>query len=394
MEEPKHHTYADAVIEAAQLKEKKPPIPRDLPIHVVGFGQVSALSGGAPMTDLTQLSPQASIHPGYEQVLADFRSTDSPFRDHDRSVLLALVAARQAVEAAGWQGQHFAILAGSSRGPTQTWEAAHQQYQTALPLRPHTSPLTTLGSVGFALADFFDQRGLASTQSVTCSSGLHALLHGVALIRAGMEEQVLLGGAEAPLTPFTIAQLRAMRLLATDGPSQPMGIASRGMRLGEGAAFCCLSPKGKGAAFPRILGIGAAQERPGSLSGISEEGDAFFQAMLLALEEAGQLPDLIIPHAPGTHRGDKAEQKAIGRLFGSSTPPIYTTKWLSGHTLGASGPLALDAALRLLHGLPCPPIPYELKSPFCAWDVRQRPQRVLLNASGFGGNAVSVLVGW
>lgn len=394
MEEPKRYTYADAAIEAAQLKDRKPPIPRDLPIYIVGFGQVSALSGATPMADLAKLPPQASIHTEYEQALVGFRLADSPFCDHDRSVLLALLAARQAVEAAAWEGQNFAILAGSSRGPTQAWEAAHQQYQAASPLRPHTSPLTTLGSVGFALADFFDQRGLASTQSVTCSSGLHALVHGVALIRAGMEEQVLLGGAEAPITPFTVAQLRAMRLLATDGPSQPMGVASRGMRLGEGAAFCCLRLQGRGAAFPRILGIGLAQERPGSLSGISEEGEAFFQAMLSAIEEAGQLPDLIIPHAPGTHRGDKAEQKAIRRLFEGATPPIYTTKWLSGHTLGASGSLSLDAALRLLHGLPCLPIPYELKSPFRAWDVQQRPQRVLLNASGFGGNAVSVLVGW
>lgn len=394
MEEPRYYTHADALVEATKTSEKKTPTPRNLPIYVLGFGQVSALSYREEQQPRQDQSKPAAIHEDYQSALSDLLLEYPQFQNHDRSVSLALLAAREALTTADWKKNTFAILAGSSRGPTMAWEAAHQGHQNGKPLRSHTSPLTTLGSLGFALASFFQQSGLASTQSVTCSSGLHALVHGLALIRAGMEEQVLVGGAEAPLTPFTVAQMQAMRLLATEEPCQPMGQNSQGMQLGEGAAFFCLSPKGTTAVHPRILGIGVAQEWAGTLSGISEEGDAFFNAMSLAIEEAALLPDLIIPHAPGTRRGDKAEQKAIRRLFENSAPPIYTTKWKTGHTLGASGTLGLDAALRLLHNMPCPPIPYALKNNWKAWNSSKRPRSVLVNASGFGGNAVSVLVGW
>ncbi len=288
----------------------------------------------------------------------------------------------------------FAILVGCSRGPSGSWEEAHNRFREAMPLRPQTSPLTTLGSIGFALAAAYRQRGWVSSQSVTCSSGLHALLQGVALLRAGMEERVLVGGAEAPITPFTIAQMAVLRLLAEGVQPQPMGPASRGMVLGEGAAFCCLTTQASEQPRPQLLGIGYAQEDPSSLSAISPDGQGLYSAMQMAVTAAQLMPDLIIPHAPGTKRGDQAEQAAIQRLFPTARPAIYTTKWLTGHTFGASGSLGLDAALRLLEGRPSPPMPYPLRSGWKAWDSATPPRTILVNATGFGGNAVSVVVGW
>ena len=134
-------------------------------------------------------------------------------RGVDRTTLLALHAAREAVSEAGWtEAADFSILVGCSRGPTLAWESAYTAFteKGLPPLR--TSPDTTLGSIGFALADYFGIAGLASSLSVTCSSGFHALVHGVALLQSGMAERVLVGGTEASLSEFTLRQMEVLRV--------------------------------------------------------------------------------------------------------------------------------------------------------------------------------------
>ena len=167
-------------------------------------------------------------------------------RGADRSTVLALHAATQAVTSAGWQGKEFAVLVGCSRGPTVSWEEHYDHFKATDVARTKASPQTTLGGVAFALADYFGTRSLTTGMSVTCSSGFHALLHGVALLRSGMAERVLVGGAEAALTPFTLKQMQALRIYAEAPPAgvhacRPMSTPKSGMAIGEGAAFVALS---------------------------------------------------------------------------------------------------------------------------------------------------------
>jgi len=151
-------------------------------------------------------------HPAVRAFVADRRP--------DRLTELALYAASEAVAAAGWSGMDFSILVGSSRGPTQSWEQGFDEFREQGRVPARTSPRTTLGSPAFALADFFGTSSLADGMSVTCSSGFHALLQGVALLRAGMAERVLVGGAEAPLSTFTLRQMEALRITAKSLSSQ------------------------------------------------------------------------------------------------------------------------------------------------------------------------------
>ncbi len=172
-------------------------------------------------------------------------------RNTDRSSLLALHAARQAVEAAGWEGDRaFSIIVGCSRGPTLAWEDTFSSFKATgtPPLR--SSPATTLGSIGFALADFFGLSGLASSLSVTCSSGFHALVHGIALLESGMAERVLVGGTEASLSPFTLRQMEVLRVYANPRISGTLRLPSTGGTgyrngYGGGSSLLCL-----GAPFP------------------------------------------------------------------------------------------------------------------------------------------------
>ncbi|THH41373.1 beta-ketoacyl synthase N-terminal-like domain-containing protein [Neolewinella litorea] len=312
----------------------------------------------------------------------------------DRSSLLGLHAADQAVREAGWQGKDFAVIVGCSRGPTETWEASYANFAADGKPPVRTSPQTTLGSIAFAVAEYFGTGSLSSGVSVTCSSGFHALLHGIGLLGAGLADRVLVGGTEAPLTPFTLRQMEALRVYApvpgrtTQAACRPFDSPPSGMVVGEGAAFLALErlvPRHRYA----ITGLGAARERAGSSTGISREGLALQQAMRQAVGGQDAMPDFVIAHAPGTARGDAAEREAINQVFPDSTPPVTSFKWATGHTFGASGPLALVAGLALLEGQEYLPLPH------LAENIASLPgpNRFLVNATGFGGNAVSVLVG-
>ncbi len=320
--------------------------------------------------------------------VADYASRRAP----GRAALLALHAADQAVQQAGWQNEEFAILVGCSRGPTDRWEEGFQHFAQTGTAETKTSPNTTLGSLGFALAEYFGTSSLATSLSVTCSSGMHAILHGVALLQAGMAERVLVGGAEAPLTEFTLRQLTALRIYAQVPEAgayacQPLSDPPSGMVVGEGAAFLALSREAP-AGRPGLTGLAFAQEHEPSPTGISRDGAGLQQTMKKAIASGGR-PDFIVAHAPGTRRGDAAEQAAIRSLYaGEPEDEVVTSlKWATGHTFGASGPLAVTAALDMLQHGQYLPLPYH-KLPATPWAMG----KALINATGFGGNVVSLLV--
>lgn len=306
----------------------------------------------------------------------------------DRASVLALYAAQQAVRQAGWEGSDFAILVGCSRGPTESWEQYFSAFEKPEGLTPRTSPQTTLGSIGFALAEFFGVQSLASSLSVTCSSGMHALLHGVALLRAGMVDRVLVGGTEASLTPFTLAMMQSLRICAK-APEQgehacrPLDSPASGMAIGEGAAFLALSRE---PANYELSALAFARESAGSSTGITPQGAALQQTMREAIQQGGW-PDCIVTHAPGTRRGDAAEVAAVRAVYEHQPEDEVLTsfKWATGHTFGASGPLALVAAMTMMERGEWVPTPYR-NSPQTPWALGN----VLVNATGFGGNTVTV----
>lgn len=380
-------------------------------IKIIGRGSISAIRNEENETEWqgyeagkTGLStdyfpdyPCGILPPWKVSNLSEFMMGYERFDDHDYACRMGIFAAKDAVRQADWHDKSFDIICGCSRGPTEIWERSYREaYVEKTGLRPQTSPLTTLGSIGFALADFFGQTGLASGQSVTCSSGFHALVHAVALLRAGMAERVLAGGTESPLTSFTLDQLKVMRILAKDTENKyscrPFSETVSGMAVGEGAALFSLTTEENVSADFELIGIGYANEIHPSLSGISRDGQALGQAMQKAMNEAGCTPDLIIPHAPGTRAGDQAELKAFQRIFSDQIPPVYSGKWATGHTFGASGPLGLDLALTILEEQKVPKLPYSLRPGLAEWQQENPLNTVMINATGFGGNAVSLMV--
>lgn len=325
-------------------------------------------------------------------------SLDERYAALDRTVHLAIAAGRGAFTTAGWScGDDVAVNLGSSRGATSLLEQRHSQFLREGRLPVDTSPVTTLGNISSWVAQDLLCEGASLSHSVTCSTGLHAIGNALAWLRSGMAKRFLAGASEAPLTAFTLAQMRALRIIssaAVDGfpcrPLDPRGESrANSVVLGEGACVLALEHvevnelRGDDII---IEGFGWGIERIPSGTGISEEGGALKSSMKRALQSAAGPVDAVVVHAPGTRGGDAAELAALTEVFPEPVV-LNTPKWLIGHTFAASGVLSVEfAALAMKQGS-LPPIPYR-----AAASMALRPRRILINATGFGGNATSVVL--
>jgi 3-oxoacyl-(acyl-carrier-protein) synthase len=307
---------------------------------------------------------------------------------------MAMAASRLAIAQSGWQnGDLFGINIGSSRGATSLFEKHHIDFLKSGKSATLASPTTTLGNISSWVAHDLQSQGPEISHSITCSTALHALLNGVAWLRSGMADKFLVGGSEAPLTDFTVAQMQAMKIYAKENQMYPcrafdLEKKHNTMILGEGASVCCLEIGKKENAIAFIEGIGYATEMLEHNTSISAEATCFQKSMQMALQETKLSEvDVIVMHAPGTIKGDLSEYNAIQKVFGNNLPLLTTNKWKIGHTLGASGMLGIEMALMILQQQQFIPVPFaEVQS------EKRKIRKILVNAVGFGGNAVSILV--
>lgn len=335
----------------------------------------------------------SSLSPNSKDEINVLKDSDAKYKSLDDSVLFAMYSARQAVKKANWKNSdNFGINIGSSRGATQLFEIYHKAFLNRNKAETLSSPTTTLGNISSWVAHDLQTQGPEISHSITCSTALHAMLNGVAWINSGMCEKFLVGGSEAPLTEFTIAQMQALKIYAnkeTDYPCRALDLekSKNTMILGEGAAMACLEEGIKTNALAVIKNIGYATEVLEHNVSLSATGECFVKSMTMAL---GDLPpsdiDVIITHTPGTIKGDLAEYNAIKTVFNDAIPSLTTNKWKLGHTLGASGILSIEMAVLMLKKQEFIATPYlKEKQP-------KQLRNIMVNAVGFGGNAVSILL--
>lgn len=325
------------------------------------------------------------------QVLKD---TDNKYRALDDTVLYAIYTSRQAVKQAQWNASdNFGINIGSSRGATGLFETYHQSFLENHKAETLSSPTTTLGNISSWVAHDLQTQGPEISHSITCSTALHAVLNGIAWINSGMCNKFLVGGSEAPLTPFTIAQMQALKIYSKEKGDYPcraldLDKTKNTMVLGEGASMICLETGATKNALAVIKGFGYATEILKHNISISNDAKCFQKSMKMAL---GNLTpnaiDVIVMHAPGTVKGDTSEYNAIQKLFKDKKPVLTSNKWKIGHTFGASGALSLELAILMIQNQKFIDFPYlkPQKSP-------KTINNVIINAVGFGGNAVSILL--
>ncbi|HCQ13395.1 beta-ketoacyl synthase N-terminal-like domain-containing protein [Flavobacterium sp.] len=336
----------------------------------------------------------ATIPEEIRQEIEELRKSEIKYKALDETVLLSILVSRQAIKNAGWKnGDEFGINIGSSRGATQLFEKYHQEFLETGKTATLASPTTTLGNISSWVAHDLKNNGPEISHSITCSTALHAVLNAVAWLQSGMASKFLVGGSEAPLTAFTIAQMNALKIYSKETDAFPCKAfdftkTKNTMVLGEGASVACLEIGENPNALAYIAGIGYATDDIEHNISISDEANCFQKSMKMALQKTNlEEVDAIVMHMPGTLKGDTSEYKAIQKVFGQNHPMLTTNKWKVGHTFGASGMLNMELAILMMQHNHFIEVPFAEKQ-----TSRKEIKKVLINAVGFGGNAVSILL--
>lgn len=386
------------------------------PLIIRGLATISSL-GASPeevAASLRQSRPKVSSLSGLPvfrltkegEAAVSYCAEDRRFASLDRTTLLALASASQTRKALARSSTAVhCVSIGSARGATTSLESSILQHaEGTSPIAVETSPITTAGNISSWVAQDFagvakQRRPIASIgTSMTCTSAFHSLLIAKAFLDSGMADTAIFGGAESCLTPYTLAQLSALRIYAQearDFPCRPCFDSARRINtvtLGEGAGTALLrhDDGSRRTGDLALLGVGWSLETTPSATGVSEDGNGFEEAITRAMASlpAHRSVDAVVLHAPGSAKGDAAELSAVRRLLGDV--PMCTTKHLTGHTYGASGMVSLAMAQWLVVGGMWEGVPYPSRVFSRKFEA---PRTVLINTAGFGGNSISIIVG-
>ena len=280
-------------------------------------------------------------------------------------------------------------------------------------LSPFLVPMLMANAASAQISMQFGLRGPNLTHVSACASSAHALGESAEMIRRGMAEVMVAGGAEAAVIPLAIGAFSTMHAMSrrNDDPqraSRPFDKDRDGFVLSEGAAVVVLEERehalARGAEIlGELIGYGATADAY-HITSPSPEGEGNARAMRMALADAGIEPtaiDYINAHGTSTQPNDREETAAIKQVFGKHAYDlkISSTKSMTGHLLGAAGALEAIACILAMRNSCIPPtINYTTPDPALDLDYvpnQARPAKVttaLSNSMGFGGHNASLIL--
>lgn len=338
----------------------------------------------------------------------------------DRFAQFALLAAGQVMKSSGLELKdedrpRFGVVIGSGMGGAQGLDDGYLNLyaKQATRLHPFTIPRIMHNAPVSQICMEYGAQGPSFATATACSSAGHAIGEAFHLIRFGIADVMLAGGADAPITYGMMRSWESVRVLATGNgdPSRacrPFSADREGMVIGEGAAAVLLEDlehaRKRGARiYGELAGFGMSSDA-GHITQPSVDGPV--RAIRMALDEAGLNPedvDYINAHGTGTRLNDTTETQVVKQAFGEHARKvsISSTKSMHGHIMGATGAVELVATIMALdRGLIPPTANYTGPDPQCDLDytpntARERPIRAALsNSFAFGGlNAVLLVKG-
>lgn len=335
----------------------------------------------------------------------------------DRYAQFAIAATREALAHAGLRAGEWAdsarvaVIIGSGAGGTGTLEEQHRVLIEEGPgeVSAMTLPMGLLNMAAGQVAIDIGANGPCLAPCTACAAGASAIGIGRELIRSGLADVVVAGGAEAPISPLYVASFARMRALSrrTDDPataSRPFDAARDGFVLGEGAGVLVLESEehalGRGAtALAKVIGYGASADAH-HVTSPHPEGKGAELAVRAALADAGLTGRdvrYVNAHGTSTPLNDVIEAAMIRRVVGADAQ-VSSTKGVTGHPLGAAGSIeAAYAALAVHHGVVPPTASLTEVDPRVDVDVvhgqaRRGPVDIALsNSFGFGGQNAALL---
>jgi len=403
-------------------------------VVVTGLGIVSPLGTGVEKNWQAILEGRSGIRKitrfasdGFASRIAgevpDFKAEDfidaKEIKKMDLFIQYALGAAAMAVEDSGLKiegefAEEVGVIIGVGLCGLDTIEVTHKALLDGGPrkISPFFIPKVISNLAAGHIAIRYGAKGVNWTPTSACASGTHAIGEAYHLIRRGMQDAVIAGGAESVITPLGVGGFSSMKALSTrnDEPeraSRPFDKERDGFVVGEGSGVLILEEREQALKrgvkiYAEVIGY-AANGDAYHMTAPSPEGEGAARCMRLALKDAGIAPsdiDYINAHGTSTEYNDANETTAIKTVFGEQAAKlaVSSTKSMTGHLLGAAGAVeGVYSVLALRDGVLPPTINYENPDPACDLDYVPNKARkaaievALSNSFGFGGtNACAI----
>jgi 3-oxoacyl-[acyl-carrier-protein] synthase II len=346
-------------------------------------------------------------------------------RRQDRFTQLAVVAAEEALDHAGWESEpphepgRVGCVIGTGIGGLGSleWQQSVLWEKGPKAVSPLAVPLLMGNAAAAAVAMRRGIHGQSFGVMSACAAGAHAIGQAVRMIQYGDADAVVTGGSEAPLTDVASAAFAAMGATSPTGTSRPFDARRDGFVMSEGAGVLVLEEAEAAAArgaepLGEVLGYAATSDAH-HLTAPEPSGRDAARAIGLALADAGISAadlDYVNAHGTSTPLNDRSETEALKLALGEPAHdlPVSSTKSAIGHLLGAAGAVEAIATVEALRRDVAPPtVGWEERDPELDLDyvpgspreLKRRtngagpePLTAISNSFGFGGhNAVLCL---
>ncbi len=392
-------------------------------VFITGIGIISAIGENVSRTIESLISGKTGIGPvrlldtahKNDYVAGEVNKSDQELMNHlnldekdanryTRTALLAMTAAKEAYDnvRTGKEKERIrtGVLSANTVGGMSVTELHYPVTEQDKDIR--FSLIHSPGHSTEEIARYLNVRDYATTISTACSSSANSIMNAARMIRNGMLDRIIAGGADA-LSKFTINGFRSLMILDPE-QCRPFDEYRKGLNLGEGAAYLVLESEEMVRRYDRrviaeIKGYANANDAYHQTAS-SPEGKGAMMAMQNALKISGLKPDdisYINVHGTGTPNNDLSEGMAISGVF-DKVPFFSSTKAYTGHTLGAAGAIeAVFSLLAIKHDMIFPNLNWQ--SPMKEFDFRPVTglltnagvKNVLSNSFGFGGNNTTLI---
>ncbi len=397
-------------------------------VVITGVGAVTPLGVGATTLVERWAAGECGIADGFGRC-DEFEPTDvltrKEARRADRFTQLAVSAADEAIDAAGWADElpydagRIGCVIGTGIGGLGSLEQQQDVLRDrgAKAVSPLAVPMLMGNAAAAAVAMRSGFHGGSFGVMSACAAGAHAIGQAQRMIASGEADAVVTGGSEAALTDVATAAFAAMGATSKTGRSLPFDARRDGFVMGEGAGVLVLEDADRAAergaeVLGEILGYAASSDAH-HLTAPEPTGRDAARAIELALSDAELGPedvDYVNAHGTSTPLNDRTETEALKLALGDRAKeiPVSSTKSAIGHLLGAAGAVEAIATVGALRRDVAPPTvgwserDPELDLDYVPGEARAlerrangagpKPLVAISNSFGFGGhNAVLCL---